>query len=110
MNSPPVSPSRQHSDHVNTGTISLQGASHATGGILRGQAYANVFNNVDADLMSSYGLDRRTGRVQVYTKPADPTVAKPDMELKHEVTPRLTQVLKVLAHKYSPVCSRFFCS
>ena len=104
MQSPSVSPSRQWSDRGNS-MIDLQGASCVTGGILRGQAQGNVFNNPDADLMSGHGLERRMGRVQVYTAHADPTVVKADMELTHEVMPKLTQVLKVLACKYSPVCS-----
>jgi len=64
-----------------------------------------VFNNADADLMSGHGLEHCMGRVQVYTAHADPTVVKADMELTHEVMPKLTQVLKVLARKYSPIRS-----
>jgi hypothetical protein len=104
MQSPPVSPSRQRLDHGNS-TINLQGSSCITGGILCGQAQGNVFNNAVADLMPGHGLERRIGRVQVYTTHADPTVVKADMELTHEVMPKLTQVLKVLARKYSPVRS-----
>jgi hypothetical protein len=103
MRSPPVSPSRPQVD----GSIDLQGSSRVTGGILRGRAHGNVFNNADADYMAGYGhgLECRMGRVQVYTMHADPSIVKPDMELKHEVTPKLTKVLKVLARKYSPVRS-----
>jgi hypothetical protein len=93
MQSPPVS------------TIDLQGASRITGGVLRGRALGNVFNNADADPISGYGLEPRMGRVQVYFAHADPTIAKPNMELNHEVTPKLTKVLKLLARKYSPVRS-----
>ena len=95
----------QSPPHLNRSpTIDLQGASHVTGGILRGRAQGNVFNNADVDL-ADYGLEHRIGRVQVYTAYADPTLVKPDMELKHEVTPKLTKVLRVLSRKYSPVRS-----
>ena len=85
--------------------VDLQGASRTTGGILCGRAQGNVFNNADAELVSDYGIEHRIGQVQVYTVYADPTMVKPDMELKHEVTPKLTKVLKVLSHKYSPIRS-----
>jgi len=84
--------------------IDLQGASRVTGGILRGRAQGNVFNNADA-IPLDYGLEHRIGRVQVYTAYADPTIVKPHMELKHAVTPNLTKVLRVLSRKYSPVRS-----
>jgi len=106
MQSPPVSPSRKHVQRSDTSpAVDLQGASRTTGGILRGRAQGNVFNNADAELALDYGLERRVGRVQVYTAYADPTTVKPDMELKHEVTPKLTKVLKVLSRKYSPIRS-----
>ena len=97
MLSPPLSP-----------TMDLQGASRITGGILRGRALGNVYNNADADLISGSGLERRMGRVQFYTSPADPTTTNPDFELDHEVTPRLTKVLRALVRKYSPVRSKGF--
>ena len=65
----------------------------------------NVFNNADADLMSGHRFEHRTGQVQVYTAHADLNIVKADMELTHEVMPKLPQVLKTLAHKYSPVRS-----
>lgn len=95
MLSPPLSP-----------TMDLQGASRITGGTLRGRALGNVFNNADADLTSGSGFERRMGRVQLYTSPADPTLVKPNAEIKHEVTPRLTTVLRALARKYSPVLGK----
>jgi hypothetical protein len=70
-----------------------------------GWAHGNVFNNADVDCMPVYGLKPRIGRVQVYTAHADPTLVKPDMELNHEVTPKLTTVLGALGHRYSPVRS-----
>ena len=94
MESPCTSPS-----------IDLQGASRVTGGILCGRAQGNVFNNADADLTLDPGFEHHIGWVQVYTAYADPTITKPHMELKHQVTPKLTQVLRVLSHKYSPVRS-----
>lgn len=105
MQSPPVTPSRKHEQPDSSLAVDLQGASRTTGGILRGCAQGNVFNNADAELVSDYGIERRIGRVQVYTAYADPTMVKPDMELKHEVTPKLTKVLKVLSRKYSPIQS-----
>jgi len=85
--------------------VNLQGASRTTGGILCGRAQGNVFNNADTELVLDYGIEPRIGWVQVYTAYADPTMVKPDMELKHEVTPKLMKVLKVLSRKYSPVWS-----
>ena len=99
MASPPVSPSRQQ-------TSSLQGSSRVTGGILRGRALGNVFNNAEACDVFGSEHESRIGRVQIYTVPADPTTAKPNMELKHEVTPKLIPVLKALGRKYSPVRSK----
>ena len=94
------------SPRLNTSpSIDLQGASCVTGGILCGQAQGNVFNNADADLALDPGFEHHIGRVQVYTAYADLTIMKPHMELKHQVTPKLTQVLRVLSHKYSPVHS-----
>ena len=104
MRSPPVSPSPRQPNRHNS-IIDLQGASHVTGGILRGRAQGNVFNNADADLMSGHRFEHRTGQVQVYTAHADLNIVKADMELTHEVMPKLPQVLKTLAHKYSPVRS-----
>lgn len=93
-------------------SIDLQGASRVTGGILRGRAQGNVFNNADADcdVALDPGFEHRIGRVQVYTTYADPTITKPHMELKHQVTPKLTQVLRVLSRKYSPVRSMVYSS
>ena len=103
--SPPVTPSRKHEQPDSSLAVDLQGASCTTGGILRGHAQGNVFNNADAELVLDYGIEPRIGQVQVYTAYADPTMVKPDMELKHEVTPKLTKVLKVLSRKYSPIQS-----
>ena len=106
MQSPPVTPSQKHVEQPNSSpAVDLQGASHTTSGILCGHAQGNVFNNADAELVSNYGLECHIGWVQVYTAYADPTMVKPDMELKHEVIPKLTEVLKVLSFKYSPVWS-----
>jgi len=105
MQSPSVSPSQQQ---VEPPAVDLQGSSRISGGILRGRAMGNVFNNADADPVSGYGFERCMGRVQIYTAQADPTIVKPDMELKHEVTPRFTKVLQVLGRRYSPVRSMIF--
>ena len=94
MNSPPTSPPRF-------------GASRATGGILRGRAYGNVFNHADAAEMK-FDLEPRMGKVQVYMARVDPSLTKPDMVLKHKVTHKLKPILKALARGYSPVRSKLF--
>lgn len=96
MNSPPVSPPR----------FELGGASRVTGGVLRGRAYGNVFNHADAEMM--FDSDSRMGKVHVYMARVDPTLAKPDMVLKHKVTPKLKPILKALARGYSPVRRQLF--
>jgi hypothetical protein len=53
-----------------------------------------------------YDLESRMGKVQVYTTRADPTLTKPDMVLKHKVTPKFKPILKALAQSYSPVHSK----
>ena len=105
MQSPPVTPSQKHEQPNSSLAVDLQGASRTTSGILCGHAQGNVLNNADAELVLDYGIEPHIGWVQVYTAYADPTVVKPDMELKHEVTPKLMKVLKVLSRKYSPVWS-----
>lgn len=96
MNSPPASPPR----------FELGGASRVTGGILRGRAYGNVYNH--ADFETKFDLEPRMGKVHVYTARVDPTLAKPEMVLKHKVTPKLKPILKALARGYSPVRSKLF--
>jgi hypothetical protein len=94
MTSPPATPSH----------FELGGASQVTGGKIQGQAYGNVFNLADAKM--EYDLESRMGKVQVYTTCADPTLTKPDMVLKHKVTPKLKPILKALAQSHSPVHSK----
>ena len=96
MNSPPASPSR----------FELGGASRVTGGIFRGQAYGNVFNHADAEVM--FESEPRMGKIHIYRTHVDPTLTKPDMVLKHKVTSKLKPILKSLARQYSPVCSKSF--
>ena len=96
MNSPPGSPPH----------FELSGASRVTGGILRGQGYGNVYNHADADTM--FDLEPRMGKVHVYMARVDPALTKPDMVLKHKVTPKLKPILKTLAQGYSPVRSKSF--
>ena len=59
-----------------------------------------------ADAKMDHNLEPQMGKVQVYTIHADPTLTKPDMVLKHKVTPKLKPILKALAQGYSPVCSK----
>jgi hypothetical protein len=96
MKSPPASPPR----------FELGGASRVTDGILRGRAYGNVYNHADAETI--FNSDSRMGKVHVYTARVDPTLAKPDMVLKHKVTPKLPPILKALARGYSPIRSKLF--
>lgn len=96
MNSPPASPPR----------FDLGGASRVTGGILRGRAYGNVYNHADAEMM--FNLESRMGKIHIYTTRADPTLVKPDMVLKHKVTPKLKPILKALSRGYSPVRSKLY--
>ena len=93
MKSPPVTPPRF-------------GASRATGGLLRGRAYGNVFNNADAEM--TFNLETRMGKIHIYMTRVDPTLVKPEMVLKHKVTPKLTPILKSLARGYSPVRSKLY--
>ena len=77
--------------------------SRVTGGVLRGWAYGNVFNHADAaEMMFEFWM----GKIHVYTTRVDPTIIKPDMVLKHKVTPKLKPILKTLARQYSPVRSK----
>lgn len=99
MQSPPASPPQ---------AIDLQGASRVTGGILRGRAYGNVFNMADTDIPSGTRLKPRKGRVQIYTTHVDPSVVDPCMEHTHDVTPKLSEILKSLSRKYSPIHSKTF--
>ena len=94
--SPPVSPPR----------FELGGASRVTGGILRGRAYGNIYNHADAEMV--FGSESRIGKVHIYTSRVDPTLVKPDMVLKHKVTPELKPILTALARGYSPVRSKLF--
>jgi len=106
MQSPPTSPPRKTG--VDHSSFDLAGASQVTGGVLRGRARGNVFNFADANEVMQQGLGPQVGKVQVYTSHADPTVVKPYMAFKHEVTPKLIPVLKTLGRKYSPVWHEFF--
>jgi hypothetical protein len=94
MASPPTTPSQ------------LQGASHTTGGVIRGQAYGNVFNFANSyDL----GVDHAApvvGKVHLYDLRIDPTHTKPKAVFKLQVTTSLGTVLFKLAEKDSPVRCR----
>jgi hypothetical protein len=82
----------------------LQGASRTTGGILRGRALGNVYNFADhTDVVAQQG--KVIGKVHVYTTHGNPDESKPYMMLKHEVTHRLTPILKKLGNQYSPIKS-----
>lgn len=85
MISPPTSPSR----------FDLGGASRVSGGVFRGRAYGNVFNHADAE--TNFSLESRMGKVHIYKSHVDPTLAKPEMVLKHKVTPKLKPILTALS-------------
>lgn len=85
----------------------LYGASRVTGGVFRGRAQGNVFNNADADELIQYNMQPHMGKVQVYVSDVDPTVTKPKWSLKHKVTSKLKPVLKALSRQYSPISSKF---
>jgi hypothetical protein len=84
----------------------LQGASRMTGGVLRGRAQGNIYNNADSapDIYTA----PRKGRVFIYQSPRDPKTTKPDASVMSEVTPQLKPVLKTLARRFSPVSSKSY--
>ena len=103
-----ASPPRTELRHSKSPAFKLGGASQVTGGVLCGRAHGNVFNHVDANEMKDFSMGPRMGRVQVFMTHADPIATKPDMVLKHEVTPKLKPILKSLAQGYSPIRSKLF--
>ena len=103
MHSPDNSPKR------------LQGASHMTGGILRGRAYGNVFNFADTmdvlDQNRNQGMASR-GRVYIYTSPLDLTVLdpkqmKPMATVKVTTSQTLAPMLQQVTRRFSPVRSKY---
>jgi len=84
--------------------VNAYGASGVTGGILRGRAHGNVFNHADGE--DDIYVAPRKGKVFIYQSRRDPMTEKPDMSIMSEVTPQLKPVLKMLAHKFSPVSSK----
>lgn len=103
-----ASPPRSELRRSTSPAFDLGGASRVTGGVLRGRAHGNVFNHADADEMMDFNMGPRMGRVQVFMTRVDPIGRKPDMVLKHEVTPKLKPILKSLARGYSPIRSKLF--
>ena len=79
-----------------------------TGGVLRGQAFGNVFNHADGK--DNIYIGPRKGRVLIYQSPKDPMNHKLDMSITSEVTSQLKPVLKSLAWRYSPVWSKWYSS
>jgi hypothetical protein len=109
MGSPPVSRvGRSELQRSMSPTLELHGASRVTGGVLRGRAHGNVFNHADADGVMGFNMGPRMGKVQIFMTRVDPTITKPDMVLKHKVTPKLNPILKSLARGYSPIRSKLF--
>ena len=92
MDGPPITTSRN-----------LQGASCTTGGIIRGNAYGNVFNIADLHDIEAQAAAPVMGRVHLYDSCVDPANAKPKCGFKLKVTTSLGVVLTKLAEKDSPV-------
>ena len=55
-----------------------------------------------------FGSESHIGKVHTYTSRVNPTFVKPEMVLKHKVTPELKPILTALARGYSPVRSKLF--
>jgi len=87
----------------------LHGASHTTGGILRGQALGNIFNFGDG-MNVDHQNSKVVGTVHIYTMHGNSKELKPYMTLKHEVTNCIVPILKKLRNSYSPVKSWFLFS
>lgn len=89
MVSPPVSPSKNP-----------QGSSRATGGILRGRAFGNVFNLADRHDFENKERPL-TGKVFIYTAHT-PNVSKtaPFTVFKHTVVGQLAPILEKLSHLF----------
>ena len=79
--------------------MDANGASHTTGGILRGWAQANVFNH--ADVADQVHVGPHMGKVFVYQSPQVPDSKSSETSIKCEVTPQLKPVLKALAWRFS---------
>lgn len=97
MASPPQSPPQ-----------GLQGASRTTGGVFRGHAHGNVYNFGDPLDIFQGELAPRTGKIHLYTERVDPSITKPILTFKNEVTLTLAPVLRKLERRYSPVSSELF--
>ena len=89
-------------------SIDASGASQTTGGILRGQAYDNVFNHADGP--DPVFVGPCTGKVFIYQSPQVPDSKKSETSIKCEVTPHIEPVLKALAWRFSPVSSKSYSS
>ena len=103
MKSSPVSPCHN-----------LQGSSHTTGGIIRGQALGNAYNHANtSDLWLELDLSLAIpGKVYLYDVIADSSsfdlaTVKPSCLLKIDASTTFAPVLIKLACKYSPVRSTF---
>lgn len=98
MNSPESSPDRN-----------LHGASRTVGGIFRGHAVGNVYNNADFNEMMGFDtLGPVKGKVYLFISSADPAtinpvVVPPSMVFKQDLGLNFSVILQKLARLYSPI-------
>ena len=88
--------------------ISLQGASHTTGGFTHGHAAGNAYsfaNPADVDMDMPVA---RIGKVHLYSSQVNPHETKPFHIMKLDVQFSLAPVLKSIAEKWSPIESMAF--
>lgn len=88
--------------------ISLQGASHTTGGSTHGHAAGNVYNFSDGADFDMEMLVPWTGKVHLYNSQVNPLEVKPFCKMKVDVHFSLAPVLKSIAEKWSPIESMTF--
>lgn len=89
--------------------ISLQGASHTTGGFTRGHAAGNAYSFADpADDIDMDMAVARIGKVHLYSSQVNPHETKPHRIMKLNVQFSMAPVLKSIAEKWSPIESMAF--
>ena len=82
-----------------------QGASRATGGVIRGRALGNAPNWADTKAMNPHGASSRpNGKVLLYTSRDQD--AHPAMMIMHETVAQLPPILRKLSRKFSPIRSK----
>ena len=84
----------------------LQGASHTSGGVIRGRALGNVLSHADAPEILTENVKSVKGEIRVFTSLVDPTKYKPVFIVKVYPNPSLSQVLKHMKKKYKELKSK----